>query len=222
MPFRRTCQTKVMIRRRLGWLLGAVGGRYNQDRQAIMATVGYFVPSAREEWLVKRILVAVEVVIAAFFVLATINYYLLWKPSLQGKCGGQTLGSPAPTPAHIARFRGQVVGKNLWIVQYRWLRRRFNAVGTTLNLVRDLPSTVYQGNVLRNVERAGDVVIDKSGKFDFGDLPRGEYELTVTYPGEDAVDFGFVIDPSASSSDVLIDASPAYYCYCCGWNFEPR
>ena len=129
--------------------------------------------------------------------------------------------SSAHTRSHCAIPRTSRRQESL-IVQYRWLRRRFNAVGTTLNLVRDLPSTVYQGNVLRNVERAGDVVIDKSGKFDFGDLPRGEYELTVTYPGEDAVDFGFVIDPSASSSEVLIDASPAYYCYCCGWNFEPR
>jgi len=81
---------------------------------------------------------------------------------------------------------------------------------------------VYKGNVVRHGEREGEVVIDKSGKCDFGDLPPGEYELTVTYPGEDAVGFGFVIDPYASSSDVLIDASPAYNCNCCGWNFEPR
>jgi len=89
-------------------------------------------------------------------------------------------------------------------------------------LIRDLPSTEYRGNVVRHGERVGDVVIDKSGRFDFGDLKPGEYELTVTYPGEDAVGFGFVIDPSAQSSDVLIDASPAYYCNCCGWTFEPH
>jgi len=63
-------------------------------------------------------------------------------------------------------------------------------------------------------------VIGDSGRFDFGDLPAGEYEISVTFPGEDAVVFGFVIDPSAHSADVLIDASPAYYCNCCGWNFE--
>jgi hypothetical protein len=64
------------------------------------------------------------------------------------------------------------------------------------------------------------VVIGDSGSFDFGDLPPGEYELKVIFPGEDAVGFGFVIDPFAHSTDVLIDASPAYYCNCCGWNFE--
>lgn len=88
--------------------------------------------------------------------------------------------------------------------------------------MRDLPSTEYKDNIVRHGEERGDVVIDKSGRFDFGDLSPGEYELTVTYPGQDAVGFGFVIDPSARSSDVVIDASPAYHCNCCGWNFEPR
>jgi hypothetical protein len=160
------------------------------------------------------------VLIAAVAILFTCHYFLLWKPSHEGKCGGLTLNSPAATRPHLARFRGQVVGKNLWILQYRWIRRRFKAVGTTLSLVRDLPSTEYKGNVVRHGERVGDVVIDNSGRFDFGDLPAGEYDLTVTFPGEDAVGFGFVIDPSAHSTDVLIDASPAYHCHCCGWNFE--
>lgn len=162
------------------------------------------------------------VVIAAFVALFTCHYFLLLKPSLQGKCGGLTLNSPAPTPPHLARFRGQVVGKNLWILQYRWFRRRFKAVGTTLSLVRDLPSTEYKGNVVRHEEKVGDVVIDNSGRFDFGDLPPGKYEVMVTLPREDAVSFGFVVDPSARSTGVLIDASPAYYCNCCGWNFEPH
>src|SRR5216684_3405996 len=167
--------------------------------------------------LSDHLLFILAVVIAAIFALFICNYFLLWNPSLQVNCGGQTLGSPEPALPRVARFRGEVVGKNLSVVQYRWLRRRFKAVGTTLSLVRDLPSTEYQGNVVRHGERVGDVVIDKSGRFDFGDLMPGEYELMVTYPGEDAVGFGFVIDPAARSTDVLIDASPAYYCNCCGW-----
>lgn len=172
--------------------------------------------------LLKRLLITLAVVIAAFFALFTCNYFLLWKPSLQGKCGGRTLGSPEPARPRLARFRGEVVGKSLSIIQYRWLRRRFKAVGTTLSLVRDLPSTEYQGNVGRHSDPMADVVVDKSGRFDFGDLMPGEYDLLVTYPGEAAVGFQFVIDPAARSTDVLIDASPAYYCNCCGWNFEPR
>jgi hypothetical protein len=174
--------------------------------------------------LPKRLLFTLAVVIASFFALFTCNYFLLWRPSLQGKCGGRTAGSPEPEPAfpHLARFRGEVVGMNLSIVQYRWLRRRFKAVGTTLSLAREPPSTEYQGNVVLHGEKVGDMVVDKSGRFDFGDLIPGDYHLTVTFPGEDAVGFEFVIDPSARSSDVLIDASPAYYCNCCGWNFEPR
>jgi hypothetical protein len=166
-------------------------------------------------------LAAIPASVILVLVLIIFHYFLLLKPSEQGKCGGQRLGEPAPALPRLARFRGDVVGRNLWVIQYRWLRRRFKAVGTTLDLVRDLPSTEYQGNVVFHAERVGNVVIDKSGRFDFGDLSAGEYGLTVTYPGQDAVGFGFVIDPSARSNDVLIDASPAYYCNCCGWNFEP-
>jgi len=172
--------------------------------------------------LLKRLLITLAVVIVAFFALFTSSYFLLWKPSLQGKCGGLMFGSPEPARPRLARFRGEVVGKKLSIVQYRWLRRRFKAVGTTLSLARELPSTEYQGNVIRHSDRVGDVVVDKSGRFDFGDLMPGVYSLVVAYPGEAGVVFGFVIDPAARSTDVLIDASPAYYCNCCGWDFEPR
>jgi hypothetical protein len=163
------------------------------------------------------VITVLPVVVVTLFVC---HYFLLWRPSQEGKCGGVTLNSPTRTLPHLARFRGQVVGKNLWILQYRWLRRRFKPVGTTLSLVKDLPSTEYKGNFVRHGERVGDVVIDNSGRFDFGDLPAGEYDLTVTVPGEGAWGSGFVIDSSAHTTDVLIDASPAYYCECCGWNFE--
>lgn len=170
----------------------------------------------------KRLLVTLAVVIGLFVALVSCHYFLLLKPSFQGKCGGLTLGNPQPPRPHLTQFRGQVVGKNLWILQYRWLRRQFSGVGATLTLVRDLPSSDYKGNIVRHGEKVGDVVIDRSGKFECGGLLPGEYDLTVSVPGEDAVGFGFVIDPSARSSEVLIDASPAYYCNCCGWNFEPH
>jgi hypothetical protein len=166
----------------------------------------------------KRLLVALGLGIVALIVLVIWDYTFLWQPSLEGKCVRQSARS------HLAHFRGEVVGKHLWILQYRWLRRRFAAVGTKLTLVRILPSTVYDGNIVRHGEKVGDVVIGKSGRFDFGDLPPGEYDLTVSYSGkgDDDLGFGFVIDPSARSSDLLIDASPAESCNCCGGDFEPR
>jgi hypothetical protein len=171
--------------------------------------------------LLHKLFIALGVVAAVLIVLATCNYFLLWKPSLQGKCGSQSeYRSPAAARFHLAKLRGHVVGKNLSIVQYRWLRRRFKAIGATLSLVRELPSTEYEGNVVLNAEKVGDVVIGRSGAFDFGSLTPGMYDLTVTLPGEDAVGFGFVIDSSARDTDLLIDASPAHYCDCCGWNFE--
>jgi hypothetical protein len=172
--------------------------------------------------VLKRFLMALLLVVGLLVVLFSCNYFLLWKPSLQGKCGSVNIGGPSPPLPHITRFRGQVVGRNLWILQYRWLRRRFKAVGTTLSLVKDLPSTEYKGNIVQHGEKVADVVIDKSGSFDFGNLAPREYDLKVSMPGEDAVGFEFVIDPSAPSTTVLIDASPAYYCNCCGWNFDPR
>jgi hypothetical protein len=129
----------------------------------------------------RGLIITIVVAVATFIILVTGNYYLLWKPSLEGKCGGQKLGAPAPPLPHLVRFRGQVVGKNLWIIQYRWLRRRFVAVGTKLSLIRDLPTTEYQGNVVLQGEAAGDVVINKSGRFDFGDPPPGRYNLKVTF-----------------------------------------
>lgn len=174
------------------------------------------------ERLLNVLGVAVLSIITVLIALSICFFYLVASPSRQIACGGRTMGSPDPAIPRITRFRGEVVGKNLSIVQYRWLRRRFKAVGTTLGLSRILPSTEYKGNVVQHGERVADVVIDRSGRFDFGDLRPGQYSVLVTYPGEDATEFEFVIDASSQSDRVLIDASPAYYCNCCGWAFEPR
>src|ERR1700730_3059470 len=131
----------------------------------------------------KDLVITLAVVIVAFLVLITCDYFLLWKPSLQGKC--ERL--PALTRPHLARFRGQVVGKNLWIIQYRWLRRRFKAVGTRLSLIRELPGTEDKGNDVQRHERVADVVVDQSGRFDFGALMPGQYDLFADFPGEGGV-----------------------------------
>jgi hypothetical protein len=120
-----------------------------------------------------------------------------------------------PDSYRISRFRGHVVGKSLSFLQYRWLRRRFTAVGTRLTLAR------YLEDHERNENRR-ETTIDGSGAFDFGELQPGRYALSVTMPGQDTVEMRFLIDPAAHNTDVLIDASPAIYCDCCGWDFEPR
>jgi hypothetical protein len=170
--------------------------------------------------IVLSVLAAIPVAaLALLVVLGVFEYFLLEKPSAEGKCGNFMLGRAEPHP-RVAKFRGEVVGKNLYVLQYRWLRRSFIPVGTKLSLLRELPSTEYQGNVIRHAELAGEVVIGKSGRFDFGDLKPGEYEVRVTYPADYMTGFGFVIDPATQSSEVLIDASPNYYCDCCGSTFE--
>jgi hypothetical protein len=65
--------------------------------------------------LLISVITVLALVIAAFATLFTCHYFLLWKPSLEGKCGGLTVNGPAATPRHLARFRGQVVGRNLSI-----------------------------------------------------------------------------------------------------------
>jgi hypothetical protein len=157
--------------------------------------------------------------LALWVVLVLFEYFLLVRPSDEGKCNNFMVGRAEPHP-RVSKFRGEVVGKNLYVLQYRWLRRSFTPVGTKLSLLRELPSTEFKGNVIRHAELAGEDVIGKSGRFDFGGLKAGDYEVRVTYPADYTTSFGFVIDPAAQSSDVLIDASPAYYCNCCGSTFE--
>jgi hypothetical protein len=83
----------------------------------------------------KGVLIAVASVVGLIVVLAAGDFFLLWQPSLQGNCN-------KPEHHSISTLHGQVVGKSLTFVQYRWLRRRFKAVGTTLSLDWNLPSTV--------------------------------------------------------------------------------
>lgn len=152
---------------------------------------------------------AVGLVLVVGVVLLVSHYTIL----VQGNCA-------EPEQHRISKFRGQVVGKSLGVLQYRWLRRRFAAIGTELHLSRILPDTHYDPSVIKKTSAIGDIKIDGTGTFDFGELPAGDYSLTVVLPGEDAVDFGFTIDPLAPPAEVLIDASPGHYCWCCGWNFE--
>jgi hypothetical protein len=160
---------------------------------------------------VKGALLGAGLILALGVALFVAHYMILW----QGDC-------QSPEHYRISGFRGHVVGKSLGVLQYRWLRRRFTATGTQLILTKPAPDSYYEGNLIKNASSVGEQEIGPTGAFDFGELPPGDYSLTVAFPGEDAVAFGFSIDPDAPHKEVLIDASPGYYCRCCGWNFEPR
>lgn len=161
--------------------------------------------------MLKRILVAMGAALLVGIGLLVAHYQIL----ATGDCA-------KPENYRISRFRGHVVGKSLGVIQYRWFRRQFTARGAHLRLEKQRPDTYYAGNLIKNSSLIGATDIDRSGVFDFGDLLPGDYSLIVKLPGEDAVGFGFSIDPQAHNTEVLIDASPGYYCQCCGWDFEPR
>lgn len=154
------------------------------------------------------VVATVCVVVAALFVA---HYQLL----VMGGC-------EQPPHLRIARLHGQVVGRSLSVLQYRWLRRLFTAGGTPLTVMKEGPDTSYQGDVFKNIVVVAEKAAEAGGEFDFGELPPGDYSLLVGMPAGDSVSFGFSIDPAASDNGVLIDASPGYYCWCCGWNFELR
>ena len=127
-----------------------------------------------------------------------------------------------PNEVRTSRIRGQVVGKRLYTLQYRWLRRLFIPQGTKLSLSRQLPHTEYEGNVILHREPMGIRTIGPSGQFDFGYLPPATYDLSVKHPDEDTFLTEVTLAPEATSAEMLIDASPAYYCGCCGWQVEVR
>ena len=162
----------------------------------------------------RRLLLAVAGVMAVGVALFVAAVVIL----LEGHC-------EQPEHYRISKFRGQVVGRRLGPLQYRWLRRQFRPpAGTKLMLSKIVSEPHYRGADF--VPEEGVVIgnrnPDASGAFDFGDLTPGNYSVIVKLPNEDAVEFGFTIDPTAHNADVLIDASPAPYCHCCGWDFEPR
>ncbi len=176
----------------------------------------------------NRFFVVLGSAIAIVVLLGLCWYILLWLPSLSGWCNGPE------QPYRISTLHGRVVGKSLGLIQYRWLRRRFTPVGTVLRLETAHYEIRPDAGLIQSGGRfIGSQVIGDDGTFDFGSLPplTGDsgyklipdaYGLSVKMPGEDAFGFRFYVDPKVHNSDVLIDASPAYYCKCCGWDFEPR
>ena len=124
-----------------------------------------------------------------------------------------------PEHYEVSHVRGRVVGKSLGLLQFRWLRRRFAGASADLQLLTH--QVPYRTGAPYGFVRA--MAADQSGLFDFGDVPPGEYALSVhLIPNEAGIMFHFAVNPNMRTRGILIDASPAPYCDCCGWDFEAR
>ena len=159
----------------------------------------------------KLVVITASGIVLGLVVTVVTYYKVLWL----GGCRN-------PEHYQISTFRGRVVGRSLGVFQYRWVRRQFTAAGTTLTLSTFRYARALDGSSYISGEPVGERVIDSTGAFDFGDLVPGEYQLNVAFPREDSYMVYFAIDPKAHTTAVLIDASPRYYCECCGWEFEPH
>lgn len=106
--------------------------------------------------LVKGPLLGAGLILALGVALFVAHYMIL----LQGDC-------QCPEHYRISGFRGHVVGKSLGVLQYRWLRRRFNATGTQLILTKPAPDSYYEDNLIKNSSSVGEQEIGPTGAFDF-------------------------------------------------------
>src|SRR5215469_8856083 len=78
-----------------------------------------------------------------------------------------------PNQYRVSAIKGQVVGKDLWLAQYRWLRRMFKGKDATLTLYRVAEAPSYKRDFIRQI------AADDAGNFDFGPLDPGDYEMLV-------------------------------------------
>src|SRR6266550_1875322 len=97
--------------------------------------------------------------IGVILLLAVCAYALLWVPSMSGAC-------TKPGIHRISTLRGRVVGRSLWIVQYRWLRRRFTPVGTTLSLATSHYESRPDAGLISTGKHVATQTIGDAGTFD--------------------------------------------------------
>lgn len=123
---------------------------------------------------------------------------------------------PKPLLFRVSNLHGRVVGRDLWLVQYRWFRRRFEGKFATLSLYRMAPPPLLQQTLAKEIHA------DEFGGFDFGPIEPGDYELGVKLATSEhpAQRFKFTIEPGRYSGPVLIDDSFDNACSCMGRDVE--
>ena len=106
----------------------------------------------------------------------------------------------------VTALRGRVVGKNLWLFQFRWLRQSFSVSSGTLTLYEyRSPAKVSE------LKKVAVVRSDSHGNFDFGKLPIGHYYLNIESRRSDALNDWFEVEVNETvkpTDNVLIDISP--------------
>jgi hypothetical protein len=107
----------------------------------------------------------------------------------------------------VTAVRGEVVGRSLGPMQFRWLRQLFH--------VKDAELTLYSypdayGHPGKQPEPVARTRTDKNGWFDFGPVAKGHYTLVIR-AGELSDVTDVEVNPAAPKTDyVKIDISPNF------------
>jgi hypothetical protein len=105
----------------------------------------------------------------------------------------------------VTAIRGRVVGKNLGILGFRWLRQSFSLHQATLTLYE------YRVARLEDLRKVASVKTDDRGNFDFGSVPKGHYFLSITVLNSDDLGGSFdveVTETVRATKSIMIDVSP--------------
>ena len=108
----------------------------------------------------------------------------------------------------VTLIRGHVVGRNLGLLHFRWLRQSFN--------VSEAKLTLYEFGSARKIQdlkRIAVIKTDSHGNFDFGAIPKGHYSLDITVKDSDRMGGWFdveVTDAVKATKNITLDVSPIY------------
>ena len=131
--------------------------------------------------------------------------YVALASTLAGAC------SLAPIHGYfhqVTAIRGRVVGRSLGPFQFRWLRQSF-AVGQARLALYEY----HWPAKIEDLQLIATVTVDAHGNFDFGQIPKGHYVLTVKVKNPDLMGGFFeieVTDTVKATKSITIDVSPIH------------
>ena len=105
----------------------------------------------------------------------------------------------------VKHLRGILVGTGSYRLSYpRWIRQRVRRADVNLRLYKYCHPCAMHG-----VPPFAESRTDKTGRFDFGNLPEGHYTLAIDWPAEYGNSFDVEVKPlSTATPPVKIDVSP--------------